>query len=41
MTDADIKHLLWLGGASDEIWCALTEPGPWTLTILEDTCSPT
>ena len=31
MTDADIKHLLWLGLASDEIWCAIAEPGPWTL----------
>lgn len=35
MTDADIKHLLWLGLASDEIWCAIAEPGPWTLSRAE------
>ena len=35
MTDADIKHLLWLGLTTDEIWCAIAEAGPWTLSITE------
>lgn len=35
MTDADITRLLALGITTDEVWCALAEPGPWTLSITE------
>ena len=35
MSDADVKHLLWLGLTADEIYCAIAEPGPWTLSITE------
>jgi hypothetical protein len=36
MSDEDIKHLLWLGCTRDEIQCAVAEPGPWTLSVEED-----
>jgi len=36
MTDTDMTRLLALGLTSDEIWCAIAEPGPWTLSITED-----
>lgn len=35
MTDADIKRLLALGLTSDEIYCCIDAPGPWTLSITE------
>ncbi len=34
MSATDINYLLSLGLTGDEIWCALAEPGPWTLTYL-------
>lgn len=36
MTDADMGRLLALGLTSDEIWCAIAEPGPWTLSLAEN-----
>jgi hypothetical protein len=36
MDDADITRLLALGLTSDEIWCAIAEAGPWTLSITEE-----
>lgn len=35
MTDADITRLLALGITTDEVWCAIVEPGPWTLSLTE------
>jgi hypothetical protein len=32
VSDADIERLLALGLSSDEIYCALDAPGPWTLS---------
>jgi len=31
MSDADITRLVGIGLTTDEIWCAIAEPGPWTL----------
>ena len=36
LTDADIKRLLALGITTDEVWCAIAEPGPWTLSRAEE-----
>lgn len=36
MTTADIDRLLALGLTTDEIFCAIAEPGPWTLSLIED-----
>ena len=36
MTDAEIDYLLFLGISSDEIYCAIAEPGPWTLSRAEE-----
>lgn len=33
MSAADIDRLLALGLTSDEIFCAIAEPGPWTLSL--------
>lgn len=33
MTIADIERLLALGLTTDEIYCALAAPGPWTLSL--------
>lgn len=35
MSNADVTRLLALGISTDEIWCAIAEPGPWTLTLTE------
>lgn len=34
MSATDINYLLSLGLTIDEIWCAIAESGPWTLTYL-------
>lgn len=36
MRDDDITRLRALGLTSDEIWCAIAEPGPWTLSLAEN-----
>lgn len=33
ITDADIARLSAWGVTTDEIWCAIAEPGPWTRTL--------
>lgn len=32
MSDADITRLIDIGLTTDEIWCAIDAPGPWTLS---------
>lgn len=35
MNDVDIERLLALGLTTDEIYCAIEAPGPWTLNLEE------
>lgn len=34
MSNHDIEALMALGITPDEIWCAIAEPGPWTIETM-------